>query len=422
MSRKYDNTIIIIIIIISIFLFLCTPKNFFNYIYLLSLIWYFIVLFKFGRVEVLSITGMYILYMFFFVQLGVILQYFYFPLNTLTNNIILLYNFIFPVIISIYNRYIVRTYVKKLRLKCTNSSTINFIFFLLGIILLTLFFVISGGIVLLMQEAESKRVAAIAGKGFIVISALQFLAISIFMENNQRIRNLYILLAVIFIFGTGYRGPAMNIIVVSFIIFYIHEGKISIKEIVLFGVFLMLMYSVIGVIRQGLDLKALSFWSTYKPFMWRLYVNTLNFNTILDLYPTNMFMYGRTYINDLLTLLPGAQKSYMLTLKDILSMKYQGGSLTPTIFGESYINFGIGGAIIIPILYGIALLFLDGVLRTRINYRIYYYIGLILSGVSTSGIMPVILYSLMPALFIYYVYTSLIAILKTKRVSVGYIK
>jgi oligosaccharide repeat unit polymerase len=373
-------------------------------LYLLSIIIYLSVVFKVAKIESFSVTGMYVVYMYFFVQLGIFLQKVFIQFHSQTVVIMIIYNLIFPILLYI-GKHIFYLKDNLIMQRIKYSSRNIFLLFMIGFFMLVFYFYLSGGIILLNQDAENFRVEAVKGKGMFIVGGMSLLRIASLMEENKLRRRVYILIAFLMIVGTGFRSQALSLILVGFIIYDFSKNKAKIMPMVLLGFSIMVLYSLIGIFRRGMT--QWSILSIYKPFIWRLYVNTYNFNNIMLKYPKDQFMLGETYINDLLTLLPGSQETFIMKLKSILGIEFAGGSLTPSVFGEGYYNFGLVGAVIIPLLYGILILILDHLLRKKVDRKIYYILGFQIAGCSTTGLIPVIIYGFIPLYLAYVLFKVL---------------
>ena len=68
---------------------------------------------------------------------------------------------------------------------------------------------------------------------------------------------------------------------------------------------------------------------------------------------------GLTYLQPLLTVMPGKQTTFDADLKSALEQRYLGGGTVPGLLGESYANFGPLGWAVLPglIAYGLVWLF-----------------------------------------------------------------
>lgn len=393
-----DRIITLILILIVSFCYLkFSLKDKISFIYLCSLIWYIVILFYMIKVRIFSGTGLYIIYMLFFVQSGILMQKLYFTFDIGVIFIITIYNIVAPGLVFVFSKF---RNVRTVNLKVIKiSSTWVTLLFLCGFISILLYFVSVGSIPIFAEDAENFRVQALAGKAFLVVIASNCFMVSIVMTEKASIRYLRMVTAVAMLLGTGFRSSAFLIILIVFLTFGVGEKKKIIAKGITVSLILCLMYSAVGILRSGISWN----WSSlYKPMLWRFYVNTNNFNSVYTLFPLKQLQYGKTLINDLSVILPGAQDTYMTKLKDILNIQFSGGSLTPSIFGEGYYNWGWAGAILWPLFVLGMVILLDTYNRKHVDAKIYYAISCVLTGPTTSCLMPSILNTILPLLLVYY--------------------
>ncbi len=71
------------------------------------------------------------------------------------------------------------------------------------------------------------------------------------------------------------------------------------------------------------------------------------------LFPDIMaFRNGSTWLNDFLGFLPGASENFRYEVHEIIHGSSHGFTLSPTVFGSIYINFGVTGILLIPFFIG----------------------------------------------------------------------
>lgn len=366
-------------------------------LYILSLFWYIFLLFYVVKIRVFSGIGLYVIYLFCFVQSGILMQDVYFSFHNNVVYAILLYNFISPFLVMLFP-YLNLLKRKELK-QCFISEQWTMLLFLTGVVSIFIFFVWVGTIPLFADDAENFRVQALAGKGFLVIIAATCFKISILVTSDRFLRLVRTIFGVALLLGTGYRSQALEIVLVVFLTYWIGVGK---KYIINGGLIVILLggaYSLVGVVRSGMSWS----WSgLYKPALWRLYVNTNNFNTIYELFPRSQFQYGRSFLNDLSVVLPGAQTTFMTQLKDIMGVYFDGGSLTPSVFGEGYYNWGMLGAILWPMVVLFVVMLIDIFNKKFVDSRGYYVISFALVGFSTTSFVPVLVNAYIPLILVYF--------------------
>ena len=187
---------------------------------------------------------------------------------------------------------------------------------------------------------------------------------------------------------------------IAFLVLWVGEGKTYIVQAAILVALLCFVYAVIGVVRMG---AYYGFGELVKSVLWRFYISIYNLGHIVERFPTDNFQYGRTLINDLLVVLPGSQTTYMMQLKDIINMQFDGGSLTPSIFGEGYYNWGWPGAIIWPNFIICMVAFLDYFNKSFFKGGLYYVVAYALVGLSVSGLIPSMTNVYIPAFLVYVV-------------------
>jgi oligosaccharide repeat unit polymerase len=106
---------------------------------------------------------------------------------------------------------------------------------------------------------------------------------------------------------------------------------------------------------------------------------------------------GYTYMQPLLTVLPGHQTTFDQDIKTALNQTYPGGGTVPTFLGESYANFGPPGWFAVPLVLGFLLVWLyrralarnDPAWWTLYAYAIVAVVNANLGGLSVASIFPV---------------------------------
>ena len=105
---------------------------------------------------------------------------------------------------------------------------------------------------------------------------------------------------------------------------------------------------------------------------------------------------GLTYLQPLITVVPGKQTTFDADLKFALNQHYAGGGTVLGLLGEAYVNFGVVGWFIVPFLVGVAITALYRATRrgppeliTLYAYAIVHVsIGGVLSGLAMASIFP----------------------------------
>ncbi len=373
-----------------------STRDILSFCYAGSLVYFLCFVFVLIKVRVFSGLGLYIVYMFSFVQIGILMQGLYFRFDKSIIHIILIYNFLAPLILLCVQ------YIKRVeRIKLNDMHISQFwvtILFYFGSAINVLYFSLVGVIPLFADDAENFRVEAMAGRGFLIIIAATTIKIAIVLTLNNKKRLSRMVIGCMLLLGTGFRSQALEIILILFLTYWIGKSKRYLLKGSVIIMFLSALYALVGVTRAGIS------WSwnkLYLPVIWRFYVNTYNFNTIYKLFPKDMIQYGRAFFNDIKVILPGAQTTFMLQLKNIMHISFSGGSLTPSVFGEGYYNFGVVGAIVWPLVVLLFVHYIDEFNRKHIDSRIYYVLSFALVGLSTTSFIPVILNAYFPQLLVF---------------------
>lgn len=405
-NDRSDVILTAIFIIISVICYYYySRRSIEDMVFLASLIWYFVVNLYITKIKIFSGLGLFIVYLFCYVQIGYLMQDYYSyyeSLSKVSQNIIMMYNFIMPVIIYLgFNKKKIK--VTELKQVQYQRSWI-FLLFLAGVAAISLFFLSVGSIPLFASDGENFRVEAVQGRGFLVIIAATCFQVSTVLAYKKTDRIMFVMVGVPLLLGTGFRSSALSLILLSFLVYQVGYGRRFLLKSVFIVIFLLFLYALIGVIRSSTNWQ---FNTLYMPIMWRFYVNSSNFNMIVERYPINELQLGLSFFKDFSVILPGAQKSFMLQLKDIMNVYFAGGSITPTVFGEGYYNWGLIGAILWPILVTWFIANQDYKFKKRYPAGIYYILAFSIAGFSTTSLASVCINTIIPVMLVYYVLTYL---------------
>ncbi|MDR1766958.1 MAG: oligosaccharide repeat unit polymerase [Propionibacteriaceae bacterium] len=366
-------------------------------VYAVTLCVYLLVIFFVLRVPAFSGLGMYVFYLFFFVQLGVLLQGLYQPISRSVVYILLGYMVLSPFVV-----FLLRRPGKHKTLANTGNqppSGVPALLFVIGLVSVFAFYAQVGTVPLLAPDAENFRIEALAGRASNVILASTCFSVAILLQPKASRRLLWLAIACPLLLGSGVRSQAMTMVLIVFVTYWVGRGKRFLLAGGVIGTILVVGYGLVGVARAGLDTWAWS--SIYKPFLWRLYVNTSNLDAVVRLYPDTQFRYGGTFLDDLVVLLPGPQESSMMKLKYVLGMNFDGGSVTPSVFGEWYVNFGLVGSLVGPLLVLVLVGVLDRIHARHVDSRMYYLLGFALAGLATTSLVPILINSYIPVMAAY---------------------
>jgi oligosaccharide repeat unit polymerase len=99
---------------------------------------------------------------------------------------------------------------------------------------------------------------------------------------------------------------------------------------------------------------------------------------------------GYTYVQPIVTVLPGRQSTFDQDLKAVLYQDYAGGGTVPSMLGESYANFGPIGWIVVPAISAFVLVRLYRFAheqRTVAAWALYAWVLVHLVNATISGII-----------------------------------
>lgn len=291
----------------------------------------------------------------------------------------------------------------------------GFILFFIGGFFWLIFIIKNGGeIPFLADDVENFRIEARKGVGGITILSSILLTYSgtiLAMNNrlNPTLKLIIIFLTFFLILSFGNRGPAIMYLLILFIGYVLYK-KIKIKMIYPIMGFSVLYFLVVLLGAYRMNAKA-DLWTKFGLTIgWRPFVNIKNVDLLLNKYDN--FLYGYGYWIDLYVLMPGYSPNLGTWLKEYMGLSFDGGSITATIIGEAYVNFGYYGVYLYPLLVTTILLFFalyqkytlfkkNG--RLGVNQiTLFLLVNVGLSGIVSSGITSVFLYVIIPLYLVYY--------------------
>jgi hypothetical protein len=109
---------------------------------------------------------------------------------------------------------------------------------------------------------------------------------------------------------------------------------------------------------------------------------------------------GYTYVQPILTVMPGRQTTFDQDLKAALQQDYAGGGTVPSLLGEAYANFGPFGWVLVPFGIGAGLALLYGhamKVHTALGWTLYGYallhaMGGTIGGLFVASVFPYVVY------------------------------
>lgn len=326
-----------------------------------------------------------------------------------------------------------------------NKSVIfSKIIFILGVIGFSINIIKVGTLPIFLTDLEQGRVeASLAISGYVRILVYLLIPSGIISFNNYlelKKRNtsfttsfLMWILSIVLLLTLGNRSPAFTIILISILIFIFNNGsfKFSVFKLIKYGIPTIIITLVfVGGIGAYRVINTPSMWNyvEYKPlldqkkyfelamfsFFHYFSIGVNNFIDMLKVVPHIIpLQYGKTYVMPLMTILPGTQYTLDIQIKNALGQTYLGGGTIPSFLGEAYINFGLVGAIVSPV---ISLKLIESLRKQFLikksvgNKIIYVYIFFYLcysqlAGIASTSVFPIIAIAIF-VVYNLYVYRS----------------
>lgn len=318
-------------------------------------------------------------------------------------------------------RYVRFPYVKT-KLSIKNKTTlVGLLFIILGFLCTLKYIISAGGIVIFMEDAENARIVTRKGNGLIIQLAINFFTYGfltiLMVRSSISFKILITIFVFFFVLSFGNRGPALFLMVFALYVFQsVNNIEFSFKKIGIYGFILFSLMVLFGSLRTNYeaDLSAL-----FKArFAWRPFVNIQNFQLVLDYFPKkHNFLYGATYIQDFSMLLPGSHPNSGNYLKDLMGLKFDGGSITPSYLGISFVNFGVTGLILSPILLGFIsnMVYEIYIIKCNINKPSNLILLILISfnfaAIISSGIMTVAVQNMTIIILVHFLYIILITLI-----------
>lgn len=286
----------------------------------------------------------------------------------------------------------------------TNSSIIA-LSIATPIIIATIFISYTGKLLWLTESFDDERVIIRQGIGWISILGITSAYVasiysSIHFYKQRSPLKIIITTTALALCALSYgnRAPGFEILVIGGIFFWVLVFK-KIRPIHIISGFaaLITLMMALGLIRQGLDT---SLENIYKQILWRPFTNIQNLEWVVSFFPQHHdFLYGQSILIDLSVILPGYQPNFGTYLKELMGKDFTGGSITVSLLGQVYSDFG-------P-LFSVLTLFLTGYIFQKIflnlatsSNRVPLLIvaSITIKSMASSGLISPILYTLLPCI------------------------
>jgi oligosaccharide repeat unit polymerase len=285
----------------------------------------------------------------------------------------------------------------------------------LGLLFHGIYFARIGFIPAFEDDAAVVRVQAKQGFGTIILLATgmlyaAFMLFSTIYQYGNVFAKCVILgllsLSLLAVAGVGFRGPAAYLALVFFLSAYCQSRTYCARQrvstrVVLYGLALIVALGAVDYLRYG---KAFGL-DAILQVGWMMTVNVLNLERIVEFFSFDTLMLGRTFLTDFAVALPGIESQFLgIRLVELFQLSFSGEGMTVTAPGEGYVNFGIIGVILHAVLLGVFCEFTNQSLRR--TYRassiaLLVFLGSAVSKVSVAGIMPTLVFAVVPVLIFF---------------------
>lgn len=259
-----------------------------------------------------------------------------------------------------------------------------------------------------VSDFDDLRVNLRKGRGDVTLLGIASSYISaiyagIYYKDKSLIKHIFVIFILIFTSSTyGNRAPSLDVIVISgFFVYFRFFRDLGVIRAIYILISLMFILMVMQVLRQGIEF---SFESIYKQMLWRPFTNIQNIEWIVNWFPKrNNYMLGGSVFYDLSIFLPGHNDNFGSYLKELFSLDFTGGSITTSLVGQAYIDFGMFGVAIIPFFIGyisqkVYVLFLKGYM----DIPTLLVISISIKAMASSYLITPILYIAIPSFVVMY--------------------
>jgi oligosaccharide repeat unit polymerase len=304
--------------------------------------------------------------------------------------------------------------------------TVGLLLWMIGMLSMAVFYAKAGGIPALAPNVEMARVTMKQGLGRYILLGGGFFTLGVIYLHLVLIGKhprflLHVLVwgltgvATAVMMGVGFRAPAAFVLVTMLlarVIFsdgYQQRNRLPLRWVIV-GVGLFVLLALIGYYRNTgqftLDVRVV---------IWPAVVHVGNLQTILTEFDNTSFFLGSSFVDDLMAGVPGVPGEFLGDyLKKLFDLEFPGGGITVTAPGEAYVNFGMPGVVLHAVVMG---LFAGGVYETLAGTKdvhsriLLLLVSLNMARMVTSGIVPILYFSFLPALIAWWVGKRLLVLL-----------
>jgi len=303
----------------------------------------------------------------------------------------------------------------------------SLLIYTIGVICYLYFIYKSGGIIIFGGDIETTRISQRKGLGLVTLLYISFMIYGYLGMLLSKIKLFNIIKIPLFVFTVfalisyGSRAPALKLIIGIFIlglIFKIKKGHIiKIKKFVTPFIIVLLLIVILGALRKGVPNSELLDLAIARAG-WRPFVNIQNLQKIFEFFPSkHEFLYGYSMIVDLKLFLPGSNLNFGTLLKEIMSWKFEGGSITPSYIGLGYLNFGIIGVFAYAFMYGFILNSLYEMIlivckKNNFTLLFLFLLSIGMAGAVSTGMLGVLINNVMFLVFTLVIHLVLYLLLK----------
>lgn len=196
---------------------------------------------------------------------------------------------------------------------------------------------------------ESGRIDALSSNGIILLLCSLIIPSTVMLyyhySKTKKGKYTFLISFAVLIITHIIRGGRAGIIrvLICAILIKNHDHPINMKKILTIGVVSVVALAFMQIQRtymSGYNVTSLT------RNIYGMFENgSINIDYIYDTFPEKTrYQMGYSYIVNIKMMKPGPDLDFTLWLKQIIGLNYSGGGLTPTLFGEGYLNFGyVGG-------------------------------------------------------------------------------